>query len=158
MKRTLLCIVGSCSFVFSPAAAQDDATDVLGVVERLFDGMRQRDTALLATLFDPGARLVSTGMSEGAPVARAISLPEFIAAVGRGQGDAWIERIYHPEVRVSDNLASVWTWYTFHVGERLSHCGVDAFQLVRGSDGWRIVALADTRRVEGCEEIPEPGS
>jgi len=159
MKRLLLfAACGLCAA--APAAAQDDAQDVLAVVERVFDGMRQRDTALLVTLFDPEARLLATGTREGQPFQRAIPIREFIAAVGRGQGDEWIERIYHPKVHVSDNLASVWTWYTFHLGERLSHCGVDAFHLARGADGWKVIALADTRRTEGCEEIPtrEPGS
>jgi hypothetical protein len=47
--------------------------------------------------------------------------------------------------------------YAFYVGERLSHCGVDAFQLFKGPDGWRIFEIADTRRSEGCEE-PEGGA
>jgi hypothetical protein len=151
-------VIAMCFFVtFVPTlAAQDDAAEVLAVVERLFDGMRERDTTLLGQLFDPSARLVATGTRDGTPYARAIPVSDFIAAVGRGEGDPWIERIYHPKVQVSDHLASVWTWYTFHVGERLSHCGVDSFQLARGADGWKIVALADTRRTEGCEEIPTP--
>ena len=160
MKRTFLLSACWLCLAGQPLAAQDDATDVLAVVERLFDGMRQRDTALLATLFDPEARLVGTGMREGQPFARATPIAQFIAAVGSGQGDEWIERIYHPKVHVSDNLAAVWTWYTFHVGEQLSHCGVDAFLLARRPDGWRIISLADTRRTEGCAEIPtrEPSS
>jgi hypothetical protein len=44
----------------------------------------------------------------------------------------------------------VWTRYAFYAGEQFSHCGVDAIQLGWTVDGWRIVALADTRRREGC--------
>jgi len=153
MKRTFLLVACLCA-TGQPLAAQDDAAEVLAVVERLFDGMRQRDTALLATLFDPEARLVGTGMREGQPVARALPISQFIAAVGNGQGEEWIERIYHPTIQVSDNLAAVWAWYTFHLGDQLSHCGVDAFLLARGANGWRIVSVADTRRTEGCDEIP----
>jgi hypothetical protein len=40
--------------------------------------------------------------------------------------------------------------YVFYVGDRFSHCGVDSFQLVRISAGWRIIQIADTRRKEGC--------
>jgi hypothetical protein len=53
-------------------------------------------------------------------------------------------------VHVDGGLASVWTEYAFYVGERLNHCGVDAFHLVRTAEGWRIIDLADTRRREGC--------
>ncbi|MEI2720897.1 MAG: hypothetical protein V9E87_12310 [Gemmatimonadales bacterium] len=60
------------------------------------------------------------------------------------------ERIYDPEIRIDGGLATVWTFYAFFVGERLSHCGVDAFQLARTSEGWKIIALADSRQTTGC--------
>ena len=60
------------------------------------------------------------------------------------------ERLYHPQVRVSDGLAQVWVEYDFYAGERFSHCGVDSLVLARSADGWRIVHVADTRRREGC--------
>ena len=59
-----------------------------------------------------------------------------------------------PIVQVDGNLASVWVEYSFYIGPRLSHCGVDAFQLARDASGWKIVAIADTRRRLGCSEIP----
>ena len=50
-------------------------------------------------------------------------------------------------------LATVWVEYSFYLGTRLNHCGVDAFQVARGPDGWKIIALADTRRRTGCTEV-----
>jgi hypothetical protein len=55
-------------------------------------------------------------------------------------------------VHVDGPLAVVWTDYAFFAGQKFSHCGVDAFQLARTPAGWRIVALADTRKTEGCDE------
>jgi hypothetical protein len=37
------------------------------------------------------------------------------------------------------------------VGDRFSHCGVDAFTLAKEDDAWKIVALTDTRRRQGCD-------
>jgi len=54
------------------------------------------------------------------------------------------------EVRQNDNLATVWARYTFFAGEQLSHCGYDAFQLAKSDQGWKIFAIADTQRREGC--------
>ncbi len=54
-------------------------------------------------------------------------------------------------MRVEDNLATVWLAYDFFVGDELDHCGEDTFQLARTSLGWKIIAIADTRRDEGCE-------
>jgi hypothetical protein len=127
---------------------------VLAVVRRLFDGMRAGDSAMVRSVFDVHARLVSAGIRDGQPYARVTTAEEFIAAVGRPHDAVWDERIWDTEVRVDGNLASVWTKYAFYLGERFSHCGVDAFHLVRGAEGWKIVDLADTRRQEGCDTLP----
>lgn len=135
----------------SPAHAQSaEEAEVLAVVERLFEGMRTADSAQVRSVFHPEARLVSTGEREGRPVAQYSSIDGFVQAVG-GATVPWDERIYAPEVRVEDNLATVWTFYTFHAGAQFSHCGVNAIQLARTAEGWKIVHLSDTRRREGCE-------
>jgi hypothetical protein len=60
------------------------------------------------------------------------------------------ERLRNPVVQVDGGLASVWAEYHFYVGTRFSHCGVDTFHLVRTTEGWKIIDLADTRRKDGC--------
>jgi hypothetical protein len=144
--------------VLAPGAraqsASDDERAVLRVVERLFEAMRTRDTTELRAVFDTSARLVSSGVRDGVPIARSVPAERFIQAVAAAQGDEWIERFYDPEVRIDGNLATVWTYYTFHLGSRFSHCGHDAFQLSRTAEGWKIMSLADSRRTEGCR-IPD---
>ena len=53
-------------------------------------------------------------------------------------------------MRIDGPLAVVTVDYTFYAGPRLSHCGIDAFQLFRGPEGWKIFQLTDTRRRTGC--------
>ena len=84
-------------------------------------------------------------------LARETSLEGFVQAVGTPHEEVWDERIWDVEVRVDGNLATVWTPYAFHLGDQLSHCGVDAFQLFKDTDGWKVFHIADTRRREGCE-------
>jgi hypothetical protein len=74
---------------------------------------------------------------------------DFIEALGRAT-EPWNERMFNPEVRIDGALASVWTAYDFHLGEKFSHCGVDAFHLLKTGAGWKIVSLSDTARREGC--------
>ena len=155
MRRILLPVAVVLAALASPpaAAAQGAAErEVLAVVAKLFDGMKTKDTAMMRSLFDSSARLVTTTTRNGEPVIRETQMSAFIAAIGRSSAtDTLIERIYEPEVRISDNLAQVWMEYTFHVNSRFSHCGYDAMQLARGKEGWKIVALADTQRREGCK-------
>ena len=157
MRRLILPAAVVLAALATPPAvrAQDAASDereVLAVVNKLFDGMRTKDTAMMRSLFDTSARLVTTATRDGKPVVREAKIVNFLASIGRSAPtDTLIERIYDPEVRISDNLATVWMEYTFHVNSRFSHCGYDAVQLARGPEGWKIVALADTQRREGCK-------
>lgn len=133
-----------------PAAAQGPDPEILRTVERFFDAMRARDTTALRALVDSSARLVSTGATrEGQPRMGATPIGAFLQAVA-GAPDTLDERIYEPEVRQDGNLGTVWARYALFVGGRFSHCGYDAFWLFRSEQGWRVVAIADTRRREGC--------
>ncbi len=134
----------------APAQAPAPDSAILATVTRLFDAMRVRDTVALRAVFDSGARLVSAGMTrDSTPALRVTTIDEFVRAIG-GLAIVADERIFEPEVRQDGGLATVWTRYAFYAGEQFSHCGVDAIQLGRTAAGWRIVALADTRRRAGC--------
>ena len=133
------------------AASSADAQAVLAVVNKLFDAMRTRDSAAARSVFAPNAVLLTAAAGpDGAPRIQEGNIADFVAALGRPSEQVWDERLYDTVVHVDGNLASVWTGYDFFLGDRLSHCGVDAFVLARHTDGWKIVHLSDTRRREGC--------
>jgi hypothetical protein len=133
----------------SVAAVPDERDAVLAVVQRLWDGMKTRDTALVRSVFDSSASLTRIATRNGQARVEVMPVSGFIAALGRAT-EAWNERMFAPEVRIDGSLATVWTEYDFHLGTQFSHCGVDAFQLLKTSAGWKIVALSDTARREGC--------
>jgi hypothetical protein len=141
------------------AMAQDAGGErraVLATIERLFDGMRRGDSAAVRSTFHAAALLATSVMEDGHPDVRVDTLDAFVTAVGTPHAEVWDERLRNTEVRIDGGLASVWTEYDFYAGTKFSHCGVDAFQLARTRDGWRIIALADTRRRTGCPQ--QPGS
>lgn len=129
--------------------SEADRAAVLAVVRTTFDAMRAKDTALMRSVMDSGARLVTTASRAGSPIVRGSDMSSFIRAIG-GATLRLDERIFEPEVRITDNLATVLVRYTFWANEQLSHCGYDAFQLARTTTGWKIIAIADTQRREGC--------
>ena len=133
------------------AIAQDaDRTAVLATVQKVFDAMRTRDTVLLHSAFDTSARLAGV-TTRGTPAVSLNTVSQFAAGISRAPAsDAWNERMYDPEVRIDGNVAQVWGYYTFHRNATFSHCGVDAFMLLKVGTEWRITQLADTRRTEGC--------
>jgi hypothetical protein len=154
--RTLMMILLVSLLVPAILRAQTpEENDALAVVTRLFDGMRAGDSTMVRSTLDPSARLVSASEREGVPVLQSESMDAFVAAVGSPHEKVWDERIWDTEVRIDDRLATIWTQYAFFLGPDFSHCGVDAFQLFRGEDGWKIFQIADTRRREGCDTGPE---
>jgi hypothetical protein len=132
--------------------AQDaERANVLATVQKVFDAMRTRDTALLFSAFDSSARMMRIVKRTSPPSVSLTPISQFAAAILRGPaGDVWNERIYDPEVRIDGDIAQVWTYYTFHRNTTFSHCGVDAFMLAKVGATWKITQLADTQRTEGC--------
>jgi 2-iminobutanoate/2-iminopropanoate deaminase len=139
------------------AQAPDERAAVLRVVQRLFDGMRAGDSAMVRSTFHPNAQLATAIVRQGNAIVEIDTVDSFIRAVGTPHDDVWDERLSNTSVQVDGTLASVWTDYSFYLGSTFSHCGVDAFQLAKSGGEWRIVALADTRRRQGCAETGGAG-
>lgn len=134
--------------------AQDDREAVLAVVKQLFDGMRTADAEKIRSAFHPSAQLFSASTRNGQPQVSAQSIDGFVTAITRPHTDVYDERTKNEVVHIDGGLASVWADYAFYRGHVFNHCGVDAFHLARGADGWKIVSVADTRRTEPCEGWP----
>jgi hypothetical protein len=149
MRRIPLGFALALSLTSTPALAQQTRPaaerEVLAVVNTIFTALKVKDTAKMRSLHEPGARLVLTSNRDGKPHIRIVPIDEFLQIIGRNQS-ALEERIFEPQVRIHDNLATVWNRYEFLVDGKPDHCGVDAFQLVRFADGWKVIAIADTQR------------
>ena len=118
---------------------------VIETIQTLFDGMRAGDSTMLRSVLHPAAHLQSSFTNkEGKPVLKEGSIDGWVTSVGTPHEEVYDEKIWSYKIRMDDNLASVWTDYTFYVGEKLSHCGVNAFHLVNTEEGWKISHITDT--------------
>ncbi len=154
--KTALALL-TCLLLALPAVAQpeDDAeAAVRAVIDRLFDGMRAGDGTAVRSTFAPSMRLMTVMSRDGEVVVTETPADRFVAAVGAPHEQVWDERTWGVEVRVDGPLASAWVPYAFYLGEELSHCGTNAFQLAKLGGMWKIVQITDTRRTESCE-VPE---
>ena len=138
-----------------------DRAAILATVQSLFDALGERDTELLTAILHPDILMRSVELS--ADGERSASTSTLAGMVERLEADGprMTERMWDPEVRISGDLAMVWTPYDFYVGENLSHCGADAFILMRDGGEWQITSLSWTRlQPPTCELHPEgpPGS
>jgi hypothetical protein len=66
------------------------------------------------------------------------------------------ERGWTPEVRVNGPLAMVWYPYDLYLDGKWSHCGVDAFTLIRHEGTWRIANMAwSAEQPPACAKHPD---
>jgi hypothetical protein len=133
-----------------PARVLSDAQDPISVVRELFDAMAAHDAERAGALFVSEAMLFSV-KSDGTPTVMPYS--EWVKHFGASK-DSWLERIWNPKLLERGSVAAVWTEYDFYLNGKLRHCGIDSFNLLRTSRGWRIAAISDTRETSGC--LPRP--
>lgn len=150
MKYFLLFLTGL--FFFSFAKAQSAQDSVKMAVNKLFEGMKNSDAAVILSSFADSAVLQTiTRNKDGKILVINEQVSAFAASVSKlpkGEAD---EQIQFDIIRIDGPLAIVWTPYKFYFKGVFSHCGVNSFQLVRFNGEWKIQYLIDTRRKKGCE-------
>jgi hypothetical protein len=152
MRQTLgilWCVISS----FTLAAQTPENVAVMKPIDKLFKGMKQGDSSLVREAFTKAVTMTTIAIDkDGKPsIKHESSLDGFLKAVGTPHSEVWSEMIWDTKIEIDGNMAQAWTPYAFYIGNKFSHCGVDAFQLFKGTDGaWKIFHLADTRQKEGC--------
>jgi hypothetical protein len=141
--------------IATPARAQTPEDEVVDVVQRLLDAIGDRDSASFRALVLPQLQNLVV-FPEGDSVRLAWRETESSIISLGSPGPKYLERMWEPTVLVSGPIATVWTPYDFYRDGEFSHCGVDAFHLVKTGEGWRIAAIMYTvvRPEERCPESP----
>ena len=151
MRYILLAVMIALTWT-APISAQPGQTaesEVLAVVNAIFDGMRKVDSAMVRPLFHAKARMFTVDARRPDSLVEA-SVERFIQSIGRPRTEVFDEQLSNVRVMIDGSLASVWTDYKFFRGTTFSHCGVDHFLLVKERGSWKILELSDTRRTEKC--------
>lgn len=157
MRIITLLICAIIASIASKAQTAQDNREILEPINNLFKGMSLGDSALVHSAFAASPTMATIFKNkDGAITLRQESdLSGFLKAVGTPHEEKWSEPIWEPKIQMDGNFAQVWTKYAFYLGKQFSHCGVDAFQLFKGTDGkWKIFHLADTRWKENCNVPP----
>lgn len=151
MKHILILLLCSGSLF----AQSSEETAIIAPIQQLFEGMLKKDSTLLRASLHPNARLATTYTDKkGNPQFKSEDINGFVKSIGTATHHLE-EKIWSYKVQVDGNLATVWTDYTFYVDEKLSHCGVNSFELFQTREGWKITSIVDTRRRDNCIEEHE---
>jgi len=122
-----------------PFSVQSSAeNEILDVIYRFFDAFAARDSTGMAAEVDMDGGLVITAFTpDGRPFVRAIEQWTFIPSLASREGPQVVETTWNPLVEVHDNLARFPT-------------GTD--DVPEQEPAWKIIAVADTLRREGCTD------
>ena len=120
-------------------------------VKALFKSMYDGDSTLAKQVFVRDASLHSVYTTkQGEQKIKEGNLAAFVEAIGSPHDQVWDERISNLSVKIDGDLAHAWMDYSFYIGEKFSHCGVNAMHLIRKEGKWKIFQIVDTRRKTEC--------
>ena len=142
--------------IASPVFAQpSDEAAVKTTINQLFAGMQKADSTMLKTLFTPSARLQTVVSKQGDVSVKDDAISMFINSISKAKAGTLDERLSGMEIKIDGELATAWTPYVFYFQDKKSHCGVNAFTLVKMNESWKIQTIIDTRRKENCPDLPK---
>ncbi len=151
-KRNFLIIVFLLTSINVTGQIQQHEEDLVkATINKLFEGMKNTDSAMVSNAFASNAIMQSIHKSkDGEFKLTDEKVSDFIKFTGTSHKEKFDERIIFTKILIDGNLASVWTDYKFYIDNKFSHCGVNSFQLFKDKTTWKIIYIVDTRRKENC--------
>jgi len=143
---TILLCLTSLSCANKP---ESTSISVLMPINNMFDAMRQHDGKMFIAQFTEQAILERANKDNNVEVSDLNKFSLFIKETPKHLD----EKIFNIKVNQSGNLASAWVPFAFYLDGKLSHCGVNSFQLIKQQEIWKIQYLMDNTFTGDCESF-----
>lgn len=130
--------------LFAQTSAEEPA--VRAAISRFFEGMNKADSSLVKGTLMTGAKLQTVVNKEGQVSVKEDDFSKFIASISKAKPGSLDERLGTYDVKIDGDLATAFTPYQFWYNGKQSHCGANAFTLVRIGGAWKVQTIIDTRR------------
>ena len=153
MSKTLFIFLIIAMLAVSAFAQKaDDSKDALAVVNKMFEEMAAHNPPGILALYTKEAQLAAVIKNkEGKSVTRTFPVEAFSKNFAEKKSEIK-EDMYDPQVKIFGDLALIWGRYVFFVDGKISHCGVNAFHLVRTETGWLVANASTTIDPNSCTE------
>lgn len=150
--RVFICLL----LIFSSGllnAQNNEKEEVKKAVEMFFNGFHNQDSVLIKSTTSPGIIMQTIGRDkEGGSVVKTSDFNTFLKSiVSIPDTTKFREKLLSYQIQVDGSMANAWTPYEFYINDKLSHCGVNSFQLHKKDGAWKIIYIIDTRRREDCD-------
>jgi len=142
MKKLILLIV-----LFFTFTIHSQKNEIEHTIKLFFEGFHQRDTIKLKSICSENLVLHSISESERGNKFSVEKAPDFYKSIASIPTTMkFEEKILNYKIQIDGTMAHVWTPYEFYVNDKLSHSGVNSFQLYKENEVWKVVYIIDTRR------------
>ena len=152
MKKILFISILMFLVSFSTFAQTQDEKDSLAVVNKMFTEMANHNPAAIAELYTKDSNLTAI-------IRRKDGKNSIMAFTGEAFSKNFSEKkneikedMYAPEIKIYGDLAVIHGRYVFFVDGKISHCGTNAFHLVKTETGWKIANASSTIDPSACTE------
>lgn len=131
------------------ALSDDTTTKIMTPINNMFDAMREHDGAKLKQQFTTTAILERAKNDGSVSQTDIAKFAEFISKTEKHLD----EKLFNVSVHKSDNVATAWTPFAFYLDGKLSHCGINSFQLIQLDGEWKIQYLIDNAHPGDCKKF-----
>lgn len=151
-KIILVLLLLSCSTLRAQEPWAGDKKIITGIVNDFFKALEKKDTVLYASLVMRNAQIWVSRKTNDTLRTPMRSFADDIKQLP-GFKETLYEKPISFQVNLHRNIATVWAPYTFHLGDKLSHCGIDVFTLLKTVQGWKIVSTVYSVEPDACAEL-----
>jgi uncharacterized protein (TIGR02246 family) len=153
MKKILVAVIFTMLISMSISAQKtDDSKDALAVINKMFAEMTNHNPAAIAELWTKESNLTAViKRKDGKTAIVNFTGEKFSQNFAEKKGEIK-EDMYEQKTFVDGDVAMVWGRYVFFVDSKISHCGLNSFQLVKTDAGWKIANAASTIDANACTD------
>lgn len=153
MSKIILIIIFMLAISVSAfAQTTSDAKDALAVVNKMFAEMANHDPAAIADLWIKDSNLTAVIKRKDGKTSIVNFTGEKFSQNFAEKKDEIKEDMYEQKTFVDGDVAMVWGRYVFFIDGKISHCGLNSFQLVKTDSVWKIANAASTIDPGNCTD------
>lgn len=139
-----------CFDCFSQEVENPEVAAVTAVVNQFFEVLENQDTVLLKQVAFMQGQIwtVNTTVNPSRHSMRFFK-DDLKSLISK---NSYLETAKSIEVKINEEMAMAWVPYEFRLNGEFSHCGVDAFTLIKDEGLWKIINLSYTIKKDECVE------
>ena len=128
-----------------------DHKDIQVIVDQFIDGINKGDTLLLGKIIDPNVGFLTVFHDSQKSILTADVVEAFFEGIAAPRNVEYHEEQKNCIIYSDGIIAAAWCEYVFYIEKKISHCGINAYQLYKTKKGWKIIQTTDSRHNINCQ-------